>query len=100
MIDSHCHLDHEPLNNNLTSIIKRAKDAGVEKMLTICTSLNSYQDIDLQIYFEHEYFTIGADQNGPDQIENSDRNKKIVLVLGSESSGIEMSIKNKINKLI
>ena len=62
--------------------------------------LNIYQDIDFQIYFEHEYFTIGADQNGPDQIENSDRNKKIVLVLGSESMGIDISIKNKINKLI
>ena len=62
--------------------------------------LNIYQDIDYQIYFNHEYFIIGADQNGPDQIENSEHNKKIVLVLGSESRGIETSIKNKMNKVI
>ena len=34
MIDSHCHLDHEPLFNNLDEIIKRSKDAGIEKLLT------------------------------------------------------------------
>jgi len=64
------------------------------------TYLNIYQDIDYQTYFNNEYFIIGADQNGTDQIENSDHNKKIVLVLGSESSGIDTSIKNKMNKLI
>ena len=64
------------------------------------TYLNIYQNIDYQIYFDHEYFMIGADQNGPDQIENSDHNKKIVLVLGSESRGINISIKNIMNKLI
>ena len=64
------------------------------------TYLNIYQNIDYQIYFDHEYFMIGADQNGLDQIENSDHNKKIVLVLGSESRGIDISIKNKMNKLV
>ena len=54
----------------------------------------------LDYNFNNEYFIIGADQNGTDQIENSDHNKKIVLVLGSESSGIDTSIKNKMNKLI
>ena len=64
------------------------------------TYLNIYQDIDYQTYLNHEYFIIGADQNGPHQIENSDHNKKIVLVLGNESRGIDISIKNKMNKLI
>ena len=36
MIDSHCHLDHEPLLNNLDQIIKRSKNVGIEKLLTIC----------------------------------------------------------------
>ena len=35
MIDSHCHLDHEPLLSNLTDVIKRSKEAGIEKLLTI-----------------------------------------------------------------
>ena len=42
MIDSHCHLDHEPLFNNIEDILKRSKDVGIEKLLTICTTLKSF----------------------------------------------------------
>ena len=45
MIDSHCHLDYEPLINNLEEIIKRSKDVGIEKLLTICTTLKSFEKI-------------------------------------------------------
>ena len=45
MIDSHCHLDHEPLLNNLDQIIKRSKEVGIEKLLTICTTLESFKKI-------------------------------------------------------
>jgi TatD DNase family protein len=42
MIDSHCHLDHEPLFNNLDNVLKRSKDVGIVKLLTICTTLESF----------------------------------------------------------
>jgi len=45
MIDSHCHLDHDPLCANLEEIILRSKKVGVEKILTICTTTSNYQDI-------------------------------------------------------
>ena len=45
MIDSHCHLDHEPLLNNLNEIIQRSKDVGIKKLLTICTTLDSFDKI-------------------------------------------------------
>ena len=45
MIDSHCHLDHEPLFNNLDDVLKRSKEVGIEKLLTICTTLESYSKI-------------------------------------------------------
>ena len=45
IIDSHCHLDHEPLFNNLENIIKRSKDVGIEKLLTICTTHKSFENI-------------------------------------------------------
>ena len=44
-MDSHCHLDHEPLLNNLDSIIKRSKEVGLKKLLTICTTLKSFENI-------------------------------------------------------
>ena len=42
MIDSHCHLDHEPLFSDLDNIIERSKKSGVKKILTICTTLQSF----------------------------------------------------------
>ena len=45
MIDSHCHLDHEPLFNNLDEVLKRSKEVGIEKLLTICTTLDSFLKI-------------------------------------------------------
>ena len=45
MIDSHCHLDHEPLLSNLDEVIQRSKDAGINKILTICTTLESFKRI-------------------------------------------------------
>ncbi len=45
MIDSHCHLDHEPLISDLENVIKRSKDIGIEKLLTISTSFESFSRI-------------------------------------------------------
>ena len=45
MIDSHCHLDHDPLLENFDDIIKRSKDVGIKKLLTICTTLTSFEKI-------------------------------------------------------
>ena len=42
MIDSHCHLDHEPLLSDLANVIKRSKEVGINKILTICTTLDSF----------------------------------------------------------
>ena len=41
MIDSHCHLDHEPLFSNLNHVLLRSKEIGIEKILTICGFLVS-----------------------------------------------------------
>ena len=45
MIDSHCHLDHEPLFRNINEVINNAKKSGVKKLLTISTTLESYERI-------------------------------------------------------
>tara|TARA_B100000965_G_scaffold141603_1_gene117889 strand:- start:268 stop:1035 length:768 start_codon:yes stop_codon:yes gene_type:complete len=45
MIDSHCHLDHEPIYSNLSEILMRSKNAGIEKLLTISTTNNSFNNI-------------------------------------------------------
>ena len=45
MIDSHCHLDHEPLFSNISEVLKRSKENGVKKILTICTTINGFTNI-------------------------------------------------------
>ena len=45
MIDSHCHLDHESLYENLSDVITRSKNIGITKLLTICTTFDSFENI-------------------------------------------------------
>ena len=45
MIDSHCHLDHDPLFSNLKQVIINSKREGIDKILTICTTVKSFKNI-------------------------------------------------------
>ena len=45
MIDSHCHLDHEPLLSDLANVIQRSKEVGIQKLLTISTSFESFSRV-------------------------------------------------------
>tara|TARA_Y100001980_G_C14539012_1_gene316350 strand:+ start:1000 stop:1761 length:762 start_codon:yes stop_codon:yes gene_type:complete len=89
MIDSHCHLDHEPLYSDLKNVIKRSKDIGIKKLLTISTSVESFSRVkDIVNKDEIIFGTIGihpheADKNNIDSefiIKNLDLNKKIIGV--------------------
>ncbi len=60
MIDSHCHLDHEPLLSDLLNVIQRSKDVGIEKLLTISTSFESFSRVkELTNRHEMIYGTVG-----------------------------------------
>ena len=45
IIDSHCHLNYEPLSLALNETIARANNDGVKYLLTISTEDNSYEKI-------------------------------------------------------
>ena len=45
MIDSHCHLDHEPLFSDLDNVLQRSKNIGIKRLLTISTSFESFNRI-------------------------------------------------------
>ena len=87
MIDSHCHLDHEPLLSDLPNIIKRSKDAGIKKLLTISTSHASFLRIK-KIINEDEmiYGTIGIHPHESSEnlitsnfiVKNLNENPKII----------------------
>ena len=52
MIDSHCHLDHEPMYSDLTNVINRSKNIGIEKILSICTTIESFEKIKKIVNFD------------------------------------------------
>jgi TatD DNase family protein len=89
MIDSHCHLDHEPLFDNLQNVIARSKNIGITKLLTISTNFSSFKkiinivNIDPIIFgtfgiHPHETSTDHASKNII--IKNINDNKKIIGV--------------------
>ena len=89
MIDSHCHLDHEPIINNLNDVIYRSKQIGIEKLLTICTSSRSFKNILKIIEFDkiiYGSFGVHPHESDNDQISkheiinNIKNNKKIIGV--------------------
>ena len=41
IVDSHCHLDFPDFDEERADVIQRAVDAGVERMVTICTKLHN-----------------------------------------------------------
>jgi TatD DNase family protein len=41
IVDSHCHLDFPDFEGEVPEIVQRAKDAGVDRMVTICTKLKN-----------------------------------------------------------
>ena len=100
MIDSHCHLDHEPLKSDLSNIIKRSKDVGIEKLLTISTSVESFQKIKNIINEDEIIFgTIGIHPHETDNneistdyiVKNFEENPKII---GIGETGLDFYYNN------
>ena len=45
LVDSHCHLDFPDFAGELDAIVGRARDAGVGRMVTICTKVKKHGDL-------------------------------------------------------
>ena len=64
LIDSHCHLDYEPLVNNIDQVLLNAKNSNITNLLTIGTSLeSSIKVLELVEQYENIYGAIGIHPN-------------------------------------
>ena len=77
MIDSHCHLDQDPLFNNLDDVIKRSKNIGIKKLLTICTTIKSFEKI--KTIVKKDPIIFGTYGIHPHETENDLINKSTII---------------------
>ena len=104
MIDSHCHLDHEPLLSNINDVIKRSKEIGLKKILTISTSLKSFENIKKIIEVDEMiYGSIGIhphesskDIINPDYIIDNAKNYEKIIGVGE--TGLDFYYENSKKK--
>ena len=78
IIDSHCHLDYEPMFSNLDNVIKRADQSNVKIMLTISVADKKYNNIiEITNRYTNVYGTYGIH---PHEAKNHSKiNKDIIL---------------------
>jgi len=107
MIDSHCHLDHEPLADNLSQVILRSKNIGLDKILTISTTTSSFSKIIEIVNFDPMiYGTFGIHPHETNLefvkketiVKNIKSNKKIIGV-GETGLDFYYNNSNKVNQI-
>ena len=91
IIDSHCHLDYSKLFDQLDDIIKRADQNQIKYLLTICTTLESFEKIKLIINkYKNIYGTFGIHPHETGKyikvdskfILNSKKESKKIIAIG------------------
>ena len=60
LVDSHCHLDFPDFADELDDVIARARDAGIESLLTICTQVTKFDHVRaIAERYDHIHCSVG-----------------------------------------
>ena len=94
--DSHCHLDFSHLFDQLNDVVKRAQSNQVKYLLTICTTLESFERIKLIIdKYINIYGTFGIHPHESKKYTNVDlqfilnKKRKYKKVIGIGETGLD-----------
>ena len=94
--DSHCHLDSPHLYNQLDDVVKRARSNQIEYLLTICTTLESFEKIKLIVkQYSNIYGTFGIHPHESNKYKNVDlkfilnEKKKYKKIIGIGETGLD-----------
>ena len=94
--DSHCHLDYFDLYDQLDDVIKRAEHGKVKYLLTVCTTLESFERIKLIINkYENIYGTFGIHPHETKKFINVDKEfilnykKQYKKIIGIGETGLD-----------
>ena len=96
IIDSHCHLDYPNLYNRLDDVISRAQSKQVKYLLTICTTLESFEKIKIIVEkYKNIYGTFGIHPHESKKYANisskyiSNLKKKHKKIIGIGETGLD-----------
>jgi len=60
LVDSHCHLDFPDFTEDFDAVLDRAKENGIETMVTICTYVSKFDQVhEIAKAHTHIYCTVG-----------------------------------------
>lgn len=84
LIDSHCHLDYEPMSSNIEGTLRRAIDQNIKGFVTICTDLSKIPVV-TSIAESHEtvFATVGVHPHEAQMVTSSDELFKILTEAAS-----------------
>lgn len=64
LVDSHCHINFDPLAQQVEQVIARARENGVNRMLCVSVNMEDYpQVLDLAIRFDNVFASVGVHPN-------------------------------------
>ncbi len=64
LVDSHCHLDFPDFEEELDDIVLRAQNAGIGRMVTICTRIRHFRKVlTIAERYENVYCSVGTHPN-------------------------------------
>jgi TatD DNase family protein len=79
LVDSHCHLNHEPMASDINATLKRAQELGVKGFLTICTDLSEASTVaDIAAAHTNVFASLGVH---PHEAEKTLPEKELLAVL-------------------
>ena len=94
--DSHCHLDYSNLYNQLDEVVKRANHNNVKYLLTICTTLESFERIKIITEkYKNIYGTFGIHPHETEKFKQvdskfiKDAKSKYDKIIGIGETGLD-----------
>ena len=100
--DSHCHLDYPKLYEQLDDVIKRSELNQVKNLLTICTTLESFEKIKLITNkYKNVFGTFGIHPHETKNYENIDIDyilkvkKEYKKIIGIGETGLDFFLQSQ-----
>ena len=88
LVDSHCHINFEPLMQDIEGVLQRAQDNEVRHMLCVSVNLEDYPEVEaLAARYSHVFSSVGVHPNYTDCHEPTSeelvelaKNKNVVAI--------------------